>query len=117
MTKYPVTMSLCTILQLVGWLCVLIGSIIFLWGILSFGSANDNQGLGAAFSGISGLMKVITGAGFASYGLVNILIAELVKVHIDIESNTYRTAKLLDEVSSALKLRQLKGEHIDITNG
>ena len=95
MSRYPALMAVSGFVLVAGWCGVILGVIFVVWGLIDV--ATPSSGFGPPVIAGLGFFKIIAGIGFASFGIVQLLVAETVKVFLGIEANTVRIIALLGE--------------------
>lgn len=106
MRKYPLLIVISAILDFVGWAAVLIGIVIFAWGLSTVYNAVSAIGQGNFFQGfqtaaqagfilVQAVTKIGSGIGLIVFGLTLMLVGEVARLFVNIENSVARSAEAL----------------------
>jgi hypothetical protein len=111
MRKYPLLVAISAILDFVGWIAVLIGIVIFAWGLSTLYNAVSSVGQGNFFQGfqtaaqagfilVQAITKIGSGIGLIAFGLTLMLVGEVGRLFINIENSVARSAEALVNIEA-----------------
>jgi vacuolar-type H+-ATPase subunit I/STV1 len=94
--RYLVLRAFSPILRILGWILVVAGLVVFCVGLFSLVRPSS-----AMMDVVAGRNMLAGGIGTVVAGLVFVLYGEIIEVFVDIESNTRRTAEMMERLIAA----------------
>ncbi len=96
--KYPALTFVSTIQIIFGWVAVVGGAFVAVWGMSEAAGASQN-----AYVQFEGMGRVVAGLGIAGFGFFSVLVGEWSKVFTDIEANSARSAEIDQRILGLLE--------------